>query len=347
VLFPTGKDGDKNWMIHRMDPPPPGWEPVPELIRPMLCRTGSLPRTDDGWSYEFKWDGVRAIVYADWGHLRVTSRNDHDVTATYPELHALAEVLASRSAVLDGEIVALDDAGRPSFKVLQQRIHIADVRKARRLAQQIPATYLIFDLLYLEGRSTTALSYDQRRELLESLALEGPSWATPPKFEDVAGADIVRAAGERGLEGVVVKRRESQYLPGQRPESWIKVKSFLTQEVVIGGWTPGKGNRTGEIGALLLGVPTEGGLDYAGKVGTGFTHEMLADLARRLETLRSPVPPFVGDLPRAQVADATWVEPALVGEVRFTEWTNEGRLRHPSWRGLRPDKTPDEVVRES
>lgn len=346
---PEGADegAGEQWMIHRMDPAPADWEPMPELVRPMLCQSGSLPADDDGWAFEFKWDGVRAIVYVEGGRVRITSRNDLDVSVSYPELRPLGEALGSRAVVLDGEIIALDAEGQPSFRMLQRRMHVAEAARAKRLSSQVPATFMAFDVLYLDGRSTMDRTYDERRRLLESLSLDGAAWATPPAFSGGPGADVLRAARERGLEGVVAKRRDSTYQPGRRSDRWVKVKNFRTQEVVIGGWTPGKGRRGGTIGALLLGVPAEGGLAYVGKVGTGFTEQLLADLSRRLRPLARARSPFDGPLPKAQVAGATWVRPTLVGEVRFSEWTGEGRLRQPSWRGLRPDKRPGDVVVES
>ncbi|HMD44514.1 MAG TPA: non-homologous end-joining DNA ligase [Acidimicrobiales bacterium] len=351
VLFATGSrrrggSAKDNWMIHRMDPPPADWQPMPDDVKPMLCDPGTLPRDSRGWAFEFKWDGARAIVYVDGGRVRIQSRNDLDVTASYPELGRLGEALGSRQVVLDGEIVALNEAGRPSFGVLQQRMHVADAARARRLSATVPVTYMIFDVLYLDGRPTMDLPYDQRRRLLESLQLTGSNWTTPPSFTDVEGSDIMAAADQGGLEGVVAKRRDSPYEAGRRSPSWTKVKRFKTQEVVIGGWSPGEGRRHGGIGALLLGLPDKGGLRYVGKVGTGFTDRILDDLHARLGALRTDESPFGGTVPRSQATEATWVRPELVGEVRFSEWTSDGRLRHPSWRGLRDDKKPSEVVVE-
>ncbi|MHB1775604.1 MAG: non-homologous end-joining DNA ligase [Acidimicrobiales bacterium] len=358
ALFRTDRSGDdrsgdgtkagrrEQWMIHRMDPTPTDWEPMPALVRPMLCRTGGLPAPDEEWSFEFKWDGVRAVVYVDGGRVRITSRNDLDVTVSYPELRALGEALGSRPAVLDGEIIALDADGRPSFRMLQRRMHVGEAARARRLAARVPATYLVFDVLYLDGHRTTGLPYDERWSLLESLDLEGPAWATPPAFPGGPGADVLRAARERGLEGVVAKRRDAPYAAGRRSDRWVKVKNFRTQEVVIGGWTPGQGRRGGTIGALLLGIPSPSGLAYVGKVGTGFTDRLLADTAARLRPLTRTTSPFADPLPKAEVAGAVWVRPSLVGEVQFAEWTDDGRLRHPSWRGLRPDKAASEVAVE-
>ncbi len=344
VLFRTGRS-ERDWMIHRMDPAPVGWTPLPETLRPMLATTGPLPH-GPGWSFELKWDGVRALVFVDGGRVKVLSRNERDVSASYPELRGLGLQLGSRQALLDGEIVALDPEGRPSFGLLQQRMHVADAARARRLADQVPATYMVFDLLQFEGHPTVELSYDERRQLLEGLGLQGASWATPPAFADVPGEDVQRVAAERALEGVVAKRRSSRYRAGRRSEDWVKVKNVRTQEVVIGGWSPGKGRRQDRLGALLLGVPEGRGLRYVGKVGTGFSDEALDDLRRRLDRRRRVRSPFVSAVPAAEAASATWVKPDLVGEVGFGEWTGDRRLRHPRWRGLRPDKAPDEVVIE-
>jgi len=335
------------WMIHRMDPAPAGWEPLPSLVHPMLATPGILPDDDEGWAFEFKWDGVRAVSYVDGGRLRVLSRNDRDITAAYPELRALGAALGSRQVVLDGEIVALRD-GRPSFEALQARMHVTDERRARRLAAEVPVAYMIFDVLHVDGVSAIDLPYDERRRILGELHLEGPNWATPAS-NDGPGAAVLAAAEAGGLEGVVAKRRDAPYRPGRRDPAWIKVKPERTQEVVIGGWAPGRGSRTGAIGALVLGVPVpgrRGRLDYVGRVGSGFTQDELAQLQWRLEALARDESPFEGELSAADRAGVHWVQPKLVGEVRYTEWTRTGRLRHPTWRGLRPDKRPSEVVRE-
>jgi bifunctional non-homologous end joining protein LigD len=210
----------------------------------------------------------------------------------------------------------------------------------------VPVVYLVFDVLYLDGHTTTGLPYTGRRELLEGLALEGPAWAVPPASHG-GGKQMVEVSRERGLEGVLAKRLDSPYLPGRRSPHWRKVKNVRTQEVVVAGWRPGSGRRAGGIGSLLLGLPGEEGLEYVGHVGTGFTDAALADVERRLRPLERKTSPFAVGPPRADAKDAHWVTPKLVGEVTFTEWTGDGRLRHPSWRGFRPDKSPEEVVRES
>jgi bifunctional non-homologous end joining protein LigD len=344
VLFPTG---DKNWMIHRMDPPPKKIDEMPEHVRPMLALAGELPKKDAGWAYEFKWDGVRALVYVDAGRVRAFTRNDKSLMSTFPELRDVGLHLGSRSAILDGEIVALDKDNRPSFSTLSKRLHVTSPTEIQKLRVSIPASFFAFDVLYLEGHSLTSQTYDERRSALESLKLNGETFATPPSITNTAGSKVLDISRERGLEGVVIKRRASPYLPGSRAGDWIKVKNFFTQEVVIGGWTEGKGERDGSLGALLLGIPSDDGLDYVGKVGTGFTAATRKELLGRLRPLARKSTPFSVPLSRAETALAHFVRPTLVGEVRFAEWTPDGNLRQPSWRGLRSDKGPKEVVRES
>ncbi|MBV9290964.1 MAG: non-homologous end-joining DNA ligase [Frankiales bacterium] len=344
VLFRTK---GKNWMMHRMDPPPEGFAPLPQLVRPMLAvLRDAVPHDDDAWAYEFKWDGVRAMVYVEGGRPRVLSRNDRDVTGSYPELRAMAEGMGSTQAVLDGEIVAMDADGRPSFGELQSRMHVTNPAQVRTLMRQTPVTFLAFDVLHLDGRSLLDVPYRERRAVLDSLELAGPSWQTPPFFEG-GGEAVWAASKQQGLEGIIAKRLDSRYYAGKRSDCWLKLKNLRTQEVVIGGWKPGEGRRKGAIGSLLLGVPDDDGLHYVGHVGTGFTDKMLRELERDLAPLRRDDPPFAGVVPRPQAKDAQWVDAQLVGEVAFSEWTREGRLRHPAWRGLRPDKSVDEVVRES
>jgi bifunctional non-homologous end joining protein LigD len=343
VLFPTG---GKNWMIHRMDPAPEGYEPMPERIAPMLALAGPLPKDDGSWAYEFKWDGVRAIVFVEGGRIRATSRNDKDLGGSFPELRAIGDFLGARSAILDGEVVAFDDAGRPSFGRLQHRLHVGSRAEVTRRSHEAAVSYIAFDLLYLEGRSLLALPYEERRAALDSLELKGDSFATSPSFADRPGAEILSAARHGGLEGVVAKRRASAYLPGSRRGDWVKVKIFRTQEVVIGGWTEGKGARSESLGALLLGLPGPDGLGYVGKVGTGFDATARRALLEALEPLAAETSPFSSRLSPAETAAAHFVRPELVGEVQYGEWTTDDHLRHPSWRGLRPDKAASEVTRE-
>jgi bifunctional non-homologous end joining protein LigD len=342
----------KDWIMHRMDPPAKedlvDFVPIPDKVSPMLATLGSLPsaKDDQHWAYETKWDGVRAIVHVDGGRIKIMSRNDRDVSVSYPELRALGEAMGSTSAILDGEIVAFADSGSTSFSRLQRRMHVTKAADAQRLAESDPAVYLIFDVLYLDGRSTTDLPYLERRKLLASLNLAGPSWQSPKHYVG-GGADLLRAGQELGLEGIVAKRLTSRYRPGRRSPDWIKIKNIRTQEVVVVGWKAGKGRRADGVGALMMAIPGENGLEYAGNVGTGFTDAMLADLHRELLRSARKTSPLVTELSRAEAKDAQFVTPRLVGEVAFTEWTPDGRIRHPAWRGLRPDKAAEDVVRES
>jgi bifunctional non-homologous end joining protein LigD len=345
TFFRSGKD-EKDWMVRRSDPPlKRDFTPLPELVEPMLASPGALPEDESDWSYEFKWDGVRALARVEGGRLRLHSRKGNDITVTYPELRLLGEELGSTQAWLDGEIVALRD-GRPSFPALQQRMHVHNDRQARSLANSVPVTYLIFDVLHLDGRSCLDLPYAERRALLERLNLNGPNWHISPTFEG-DGAAMVATAGEQHLEGVIAKRRSSRYYPGRRTADWLKITEVLTIEVLIGGWRPGEGRREGTIGSLMMGVPTDAGVRYVGQVGTGFTDEALAALHERLKPLVQKENPFANEVPRERAKGATWLRPELVGEVEFRNWTPDGRLRAPSWRGLRSDKDAADLEPEA
>ncbi len=348
-LFPIGQKGrdgsEKDWMIHRMDPPAdPDREPMPERILPMLAGAGELPAREENWSFEVKWDGVRAIAYVKPGRLRLESRNLNEITDGYPEIRGILRDLGMREAVLDGEIVAFGDDGRPSFERLQRRMHVTAPNAVRRLSASTPVVYAIFDLLYLDGHSLMALPYQERRARLEGLELGGSAWRVPANHPG-RGRALLEATEAQGLEGVVAKRLDSRYESGRRTGAWIKVKNVRRQELVICGWLPGEGRRTDRIGALLMGYWTEDGLlRYAGRVGTGFTERTLNELARALKPLRREDSPFdeAPKLPR----NAGFVEPELVAEIEFREWTTEGVMRAPSFKGLRGDKEAGAVVRE-
>ena len=339
ALFQTRGD---DWMIHRMDPPPREREPLPARIEPMKATLAKLPADDEGWGYEIKWDGVRAIAYCEPGRLRLESRSLREITKQYPEVGGITRALGSRTVILDGELVAYDDEGRPSFQRLQRRMHVASASEVRRRAGETPVTYVIFDLLYADGESLIGLPYEERRARLEALELEGESWQTPAHHRG-DGAALLAASKQQGLEGIIAKRLTSPYRPGKRSREWLKVKNVREQEVVIGGWLPGKGRREGELGALLVGVYDDGDLRYAGKVGTGFAARDLALLGKQLEPLKRAESPFTGRQPQR---DSIFVEPELVAQVEFAEWTNAGTLRHPSYKGLRDDKPASEVIRE-
>jgi bifunctional non-homologous end joining protein LigD len=304
----------------------------------MLAAAGSLP-AGPGWAYEFKYDGVRAITYAGSGGVRVLSRNGNDITATYPELGELA----GRDAVLDGEVVALGPGDRPSFHLLQNRMHVAAPAPALRRA--VPVRYYVFDLLALDGESLLEQPYARRRELLRDLGPAGETVRVPTAFTDAHGGAVLRAAEMAGFEGVVAKRLTAPYRPGKRSADWTKVPLIRTQEVLIIGFEPGEGRRAGTIGALLLATRDERNqLRYAGQVGTGFTDAALRHLHEELAARRRGASP-AADVPREHARRAHWVEPDLVGEVAFRNWTPDGRLRHASWRGLRPDRPPSAATR--
>jgi bifunctional non-homologous end joining protein LigD len=294
-----------------------------------------------------KWDGVRALAFIENGQVRLVSRAGKDISATYPDLAGLGAAVTGGQALLDGEIVAFTD-GRPDFEALQPRMHVASADAAFRLSATIPVTYLAFDALQADGVRLTPLPYRERREILGTLISNGPRWLAPPNFPG-PDLDAVRAASvANGLEGVVVKRLDSVYEPGARPGSWLKVKNQLRQEVVVAGWKPGQGNRTGLVGSLLVGVHSDSGaLLYAGHVGTGFSDPVLRMLTGRLGALRCPDSPFDGPVPAEYARPAVWVQPRLVIEVTFDRWTRAGRMRAPAYRGLRDDKDPADVVRET
>jgi len=328
VLFRTRGD---DWMIHRMDPPEPGREPMPSHLLPMLAKAGGLPRDEAAWGFEVKWDGVRALAYVEGGRVRLESRNGNDVTPRYPELGPLGRALGSRPAIVDGEIVALDADGHPSFGRLQGRMHLASERQVRRAMRDAPVTYMLFDVLYLDGHTTCDRPYAERRELLDGLQLAGEAWRTPPSRPG-EGSALLEATRRQGLEGVVAKRLDSRYEPGRRSPGWVKIKHAQTVDVVIGGWLPGEGNRRTRIGALLVGRrDDDGALGFAGRVGTGFSEATLRDLKARLDPLRRDTSPFSG---RQPPKSAVWVDPVLCARVEFTEWTRTGTLRHPSFKGL-------------
>jgi bifunctional non-homologous end joining protein LigD len=342
ALFPLD---DGAWNIRKLDATAAPEDTPPEVPLPMLATVGELPpAAEDGlWGYEFKWDGVRAVAAVHGGVLSLISRKGTSITVRYPEVARLPDALTGHDAVVDGEIVAMDEHGRPDFGALQNRMHRTGP-EVPRMAAAKPVTYLVFDLLSWEGEDLTGLPYAERRERLDALGSAGHRWVSTPWFEG-GGADVLAASQENGLEGVVAKRLASAYRPGVRSPDWRKIKNVRTQSVVVGGWRPGQGRRAGGVGSLLFGVPDDQGrLVYAGHVGTGFTDQELKDL-QRMFTART-TSPFAGTLPREVTRDAHWIEPDLVGEVAYAVWTAEGRLRHPSWKGVRDDLEPDDVVVE-
>jgi bifunctional non-homologous end joining protein LigD len=349
ALIKTGK----NWLIHRMDLPTKARakKAAPRSMKrgfvpPMLAKLGSADdiRDPDDWAFEMKWDGIRAVAVIDGKDVGLFTRNENDVTAGYPEVVSALAELGLDDTVLDGEIVALNAAGVPDFGRLQQRMGLTkepDVEAARR---DVPVKYLVFDVMRSGGDPMVDKTYVERRKALRGLKIAADVVEVPKAF-DGSLADAVESSKTLGLEGVLAKRRDSRYLGGKRATAWTKVKHQRMQEVVVAGWRGGQGARSGKIGALLLGIPTDDGLRYVGKVGTGFDERTLADLQQRLAKLARKTSPFA-DTPRDIARDAHWVTPRLVGEVSFAEWTSGGHLRQPSWRGIRTDKKPQEVALE-
>ncbi|MDQ0729755.1 ATP-dependent DNA ligase [Arthrobacter sp. B1I2] len=371
-----GKDAEGQWLIHLMDqehtggrrrhaapaaPEPsqeageseaaadvqPSADPVADPLeyQPMMATSGDTADLQgSNWQYELKWDGVRAILVADRERVRIFSRNGNDVSRTYPEFTDRA-CWPEQPFVADGEIIAVGPGGKPDFGLLQGRMKLtraADVAKARTA---IPVQLMLFDLLFDDGKDLRRLPLSTRRQRLE--AFFRPS-GCPVDLSTVLNEPVellLESAQELGLEGIMAKRTDSRYVSGQRTRTWTKLKTEKTQEVVVGGWRPGKGGRQDTVGSLLVGIPDGGKLQYVGRVGSGFSSRELTELRQTVERLGRKTSPF-HDVPRPDAADAHWVSPELVGEVTYSEWTGPGRLRHPRWRGWRVDKDPSEVVRE-
>lgn len=309
-------------------------------MRPMLATPtpdpGRLP-VGDAWAYEVKWDGMRVLAGAG-ERFRLTSRTEADVTVSFPELAGLTDL---PDAVLDGEVVALDAAGIPSFSALAERMHVSDARRAQALSRTNPVTFMVFDVLRLYGVDITGRPFDERRATLERLEL--PAGATlSPLFSD--GVSLLSATSEQNLEGAMAKRRTSLYLPGRRSRDWVKAPHHRTRSVVVGGWRPQVGT-TRTVGALLVGAPDAAGrLRYLGRVGSGIGGGAQADLARLLAPLHASGPPFDEAVPAIDARGTTWCEPSLVVEVRHLGLSGGGRLRQPAYRGLRWDTGPDTVA---
>ena len=310
-------------------------------IKPMKAVAGRLP-VGDGWAYEIKWDGMRAITACTGGAVRAHSSRLNDITPRFPELEPLAETFGV-DVIVDGELVAMGDDGLPSFSRLQGRMHLDRPHDIARKAAEIPVVYVIFDVLSIDGTETHSLPYEQRRQLLEQLVEAGPSWQPATVHRDDPTA-LLDAVIERGMEGLVAKRVTSTYQPGARSPDWVKVKPRRRQELVVGGLLSGEGGRAGSVAAVLVGYHDDRGLRFAGRVGSGLTD----DEGRRLLDLTRPVTdsPFVDDVPRVRGRTITFVEPDVVVEVAFGEWTPEANLRHPVYLGRRADVDPSHVPRE-
>jgi bifunctional non-homologous end joining protein LigD len=317
---------------------------MPHVIHPMLATLVDEPFDDDSWLFEIKWDGYRAIAFIDHGKLRLVSRNQNDLTKAYPELSDLPQHLRARTAVLDGEVVALNEQGRPSFSLMQQRTGVGEGgRRIRRTRHDIPVVYCAFDLLYLDGYSLMRAELEKRKDLLASILLPGETL----RFSDHyigRGVTLFHAAAERGLEGIVAKQRRSLY-EEKRSREWLKLKITRRQECVIGGYTDPRGSRE-NFGSLVLGLyDDKDRLIHVGHAGSGFTEQSHAEMWRRLEKLKIARSPFIGKVESTRPVH--YVQPELVAEIKFTEWTHEGesgtvKMRAPVFEGLRFDKKPTE-----
>lgn len=315
-------------------------------LLPMLATPGA-PGDVGGpaWVHEFKWDGVRALVVSDGQRVQLRSRLGNDVTAGYPELAGLADVLPP-GTVVDGEVVAFDEGGVPSFPLLQRRMHLRDPVRVGMLVREVPVVFMVFDVLVDRGAAVLDEPWSRRRERLEALGLAGEAWATPPVAEELGST--LRTSAERGLEGVVSKRRDAPYRPGDRSPDWRKLRLMREQEFVVGGIRRGQGRRRGSFGSLLVGTwdPVDDPsrpLRYAGGVGSGYSDREIARLTALFDDLVTDTSPF-HDLPAER--DVTWLRPEVVVQVRYREWTPEGRLRQPTYRGQRIDRDPTTVGRE-
>jgi len=334
---------DRDWLVilgGKVSLPQPA---PPPTYEPMMAVLTAQPFDDDEWLFEVKWDGHRCL--ANLGQAtRLTSRTRRDMTAQFPELIDMHRQLAARNAVVDGEIVALDREGRPSFERMQDRFHRTPEELARNKGR-VPVQFLAFDLLWLDGRPLLELPLRERRARLEEVLVE---------TGDIRLSQVVGGAGTTffeqvkalKLEGIVAKRAASPYRPGTRSHDWRKIKALCLQDCVIVGWTPGKGGRAATLGSLLLAVYDDGRLRYAGNVGTGFTHAFLADLLERLQELQVPKPMFEGFEGTLRPRGARFVRPELVCEVEYLKWTDDNKLRASSFKGLRPDKPPTDARRE-
>jgi len=342
-LVHTGpREGKDRWLaIMSEDQRPPGDErPRPH---PMLATSTAEAFDDPEWTFEPKWDGIRAIAICD-DETRLISRNEHNITVAYPELHALHDRLVALEVMFDGEIVAFED-GRPSFQRLQQRMHLRDQRQIEQMARRIPVVYMAFDVLYVDGHDLTSRPLQERRRILEETIVPSDQVQVSPMTEG-DGVALFQAAAEHRLEGVVAKRLSSRYRPGARSRDWLKVKVTFDADVVIVGWTEGEGRRAESFGSLVMAVYDDSELRYVGNVGTGFDQGALDDALERLHALEEADSPFPSDAlgSRPELRRAHWVSPSLVARVEHRQLTEAGRLRAPSFQGFREDQDPEQCT---
>ena len=305
-------------------------------MRPMLATRGTHVPTGEEWVHEVKWDGMRVLVDVRDGRLRLTSRNENDVTVSFPELHGLP----GDDLLLDAEVVAFLD-GIPTFGALQERIHVGNAKRAAALAERNPVTLLAFDLLRLDGRDLTREPLDARRDLLTALGLDDVAWQVPPAYDD--GAMLFQATLDQGLEGMVSKRRSSRYEFGARSPHWLKFPHRRRTSWVVGGWRPETGSAS-RLGAVLVGEPTPDGLLYRGRVGSGIAGKVGPMLMEALAPYARQASPFADEVPRLDALGTHWVEPVLVVDVESLGLSPQQRLRQPAYRGVRPDLNPEDLT---
>ena len=341
-----GKNKDE-WLVFLREDERPELEPLPALT-PMLATLATEAFDNPAWMFEPKWDGVRTLAVCG-ETTKLLSRNNNDMTATYPELQKLHEQLVALDAVVDGEIVAFEK-GRPSFEKLQSRINLQNARDIERATKACPVTFIAFDLLYLDGRRVYAQAVEERKEMLEKLVVVSPR-VQVSTFVLEEGRALSDAAEARGLEGIVAKKLGSSYRPGKRSKDWLKIKVTHEVDVVVGGWSRGEGSRSTSFGALLVGAYADDALHFLGSVGTGFSQKTLDDLMDRLQKVASDECPFVegekgikGGRFGKPVRNPSWTKPELVAKVEFRELTSAPRLRAPSFKGLRFDKNAEDCL---
>jgi bifunctional non-homologous end joining protein LigD len=348
-LIQTKRNDGKDWLVWLRASERPAAQARPDPD-PMLATLVDEAFDSEDWLFEFKWDGIRAFAICD-AETKLTSRNQRDITATYPELAKLHERMVAIDAIVDGEIVAMRN-GRPSFESLQGRVNLQDRTAIAKAAKQSPVNYIAYDLLYLDGRSLLSTPIEERKAMLQDLVVEKADLVQVSMVVETEGRAVFEAASAQNLEGIIAKKRGSVYRPGRRSKEWLKVKTIFDADVVIGGWTSGEGGRSSTMGALLVGAYEDGALRYIGAVGTGFSDRVLADLMVKLRGVEGSTCPFINDPSgsRSQfgkvVKNPHWVRPELVAQVEFRELTSAGRLRAPSFKGLRDDKTPDQCLFE-
>ncbi|HYR94602.1 MAG TPA: non-homologous end-joining DNA ligase, partial [Methylomirabilota bacterium] len=336
VLVQTKQNEGRDWLMIKHGTPPKD-HPLDAKIEPMLAITADDPFDSPDFAFEAKWDGVRTLAFVDGGVVRLQTRNLLDCTTQYPEAQGVSEALTGAyQAILDGEVVALDERGAPSFQRLQPRMHVRDESAVRKLRRTTPVVYQVFDVLWVDGQDVRKRPLRERQKLLDEILTPMGAIKRSEQFIGT-GKALYAAAKEQGIEGIVAKRLDAPY-SSSRSASWVKIKAFRSMECVIGGWTEGQGGRSNALGALLIGVYRDGKLVPLGHVGSGFDERTLKELLATLRERESPRSPFATE-PRVN-QPAHWCLPELVCEVQYAELTRDGTLRHPTYRGLRPDIDP-------